>query len=87
MKKLILTSAAILFIGLTSFAQDGSKCAKKCEKKCDITACTKGEKSNKKCDMNGSSTDKKCSKGEANSCAKKCKMDASGNDNNKGIKK
>ena len=35
MKKLILTSAAVLCIGLTTFAQDNGKCQKKCDKKCD----------------------------------------------------
>jgi len=30
MKKSILTSAAVIFIGLATFAQDNGKCTKKC---------------------------------------------------------
>ena len=41
MKKLIVTSATVLFIGLTAYAQDGGTCAKNCNKKCDPKECMK----------------------------------------------
>lgn len=74
MKKLILTSATVLFIGLTAFAQDGGKCTKKCEKKCDMKECTKDGNCNKKCGMNECTADMKCNKDNQN-CAKNCKME------------
>lgn len=87
MKKLILTSATILFIGLSAFAQDCGKCTKKCEKKCDMQECIKDGNCNKKCGMNACTADMKCKNENAESCAKKCKMDASGkNDNNERTK-
>ena len=87
MKKLILTSAAILFIGLTSFAQDGGKCAKKCEKKCDIKECVKDGGCTKKCGANESASNMKCNHDNTNSCAKKCKTEESkGNGNNGTVK-
>lgn len=74
MKKLILTTATVLFIGLSAFAQDGGKCTKKCEKKCDQKECSKDVNCNKKCGMNECTTDMKCNKDNAN-CKKNCKMD------------
>jgi len=84
MKKIILTSATILFIGLSSFAQDCGKCTKKCEKKSDMKECIKEGNCNKKCGMNECSADMKCKKDNAESCAKKCKMDASKKEDNNG---
>ena len=87
MKKLILTSVAILFIGLTSFAQDCGKCAKKCEKKCDIKECVKDGGCTKKCGTNESAATMKCNYDNTKSCAKKCKTDESkSNDNNGTVK-
>ncbi len=76
MKKLILTSATIFFIGLSAFAQDCGKCTKKCDKKCDTKECTKDSNCNKKCGMNECTADMKCKKENAKSCAKSCKMEA-----------
>ncbi len=73
MKKLILTSATVLFIGLTAFAGDGGKCAKKCEKKCEPKECTKDPNCKKICGMGESTTDMKSSKDNAD-CKKNCKM-------------
>jgi hypothetical protein len=72
MKKLILTSATVLFLGLTAMACEGDKCGKKCEKKCDKQECTKGgackkDGKNKECKMD----DKACKHDKA-SCEKKC---------------
>lgn len=74
MKKLILTSATILCIGLTSFAQDGSKCSKSCEKKCEVKDCSKDPECKKKCAPNENTVSIKCSK-DSKSCAKNCKLD------------
>lgn len=52
MKKLILTSATILFVGLAAFAGDNNKEKKenkKCEKKCQTATCTNDESCSKKC--------------------------------------
>lgn len=74
MKKLILTSATILCIGLTSFAQDGGKCSKSCEKKCEVKDCSKDPECKKKCAPSESTVGTKCSK-DSKSCAKNCKLD------------
>jgi len=74
MKKLILTSATVLFIGLTAFAQDGGKCDKKCAKGNECKKeCSKDGVCNKKCGMNECTADMKCNKDNAN-CKKNCKM-------------
>ena len=49
MKKLILTSATILFIGLAAFAQQGGTCTQMCGKKCTVTECKDKTKCNKDC--------------------------------------
>lgn len=41
MKKLILTSAAVLFIAFTVSADNGAKCDKKSEKNCSTKECSK----------------------------------------------
>ncbi len=41
MKKLILTSAAVLFIAFTVSANNDAKCAKKGEKNCSTKECSK----------------------------------------------
>lgn len=66
MKKLILTSATILFIGISAFAADGDKCAKKCEKKCE-KACKKDETCKKAC----ADASMKCTKKDMKACAGK----------------
>ncbi|MCX6295670.1 MAG: hypothetical protein NTX97_06315 [Bacteroidetes bacterium] len=75
MKKLMLTSATILFISLSSFAQDGVKSTKNCEKKCDMKECPKDTDCKKKCEMGECTADMKCHKAEAKACVKSCKMD------------
>ncbi|MGZ4116058.1 MAG: hypothetical protein ACXVPY_01190 [Bacteroidia bacterium] len=72
MKKLILSSAVILLVGLTTFAQDNVSAAKKgSEKKCEMKACCKGEKCDKacmdKCTASGTSCkdNKSCTKATA----------------------
>lgn len=82
MKKLILTSATILFIGLSAFAEDGGKCTKKCEKKCDYKECTKDGNGLKKCGNTVCTPDMKCGEEKSKSCAKSCKMDESKKENN-----
>lgn len=47
MKKLILTSATVLFIAITSFAKEGDKCAAKCSGKADHKECSKDATCNK----------------------------------------
>ena len=74
MKKLILTSATILCISLTSFAQDGGKCAKTCEKKCEVKECSKDPACKKICDKNESTANVKGST-DKKACAKSCKSD------------
>jgi len=71
MKKLILTSATVLFLGLGAYAQDGGKCAKKGAKKCDQTECAK--KCDKKCGMDDCTAGMKCK--DDKSCTKSCKME------------
>jgi hypothetical protein len=77
MKKLVLTSVAILFIGLTSFAGNEEKCSKKCEKKCETTECKKDGKCTKKCDENTGTCHMtaKCNPEMSKECAKKCHME------------
>jgi hypothetical protein len=67
MKKLILSTAAILVIGLSAYACDGGKCNKKCDKKGDKKECVQG----KDCDKKSCIKDEKCEKKEHKSC---CKM-------------
>ncbi len=73
MKKLILTSATVLFIGLSAFACDGSKCTNKCENKNNQKECKKDASCEKKCSGNQSSVDFKCKKDNEN-CKKQCTM-------------
>ena len=72
MKKLILASAAVLFISMASIAQDannGKKIVKKENKECmkDDGTCSK------KCGPGECAKDAKCK--ESKSCAKHCSMD------------
>ncbi len=80
MKKLILTSAAILFIGISAFAGDEHKCSKKCDKKCEVKECTTKEDCSKKC-SGRCTADGKSNTENSKSCQKKCKADASKNNN------
>lgn len=84
MKKLILTSAAVFLIGLSSFAQDGSKCSKKCEKKCEIAECKTDAKCSKKCDEVSSAcvVTAKCNPATSKECAKKCKIEEAEKESN-----
>lgn len=68
MKKVILTSATVLFLALTAVAQDGGKCCKKGDKKCEMAACTKDEKCKEKCTHG--TADAHCKK-ETKACCKK----------------
>ena len=71
MKKIILTSASVLFIVLSAFAQEGGKCDKKCIKKCDQKECVKecvpkwgmGECASVKCDKESVNCRKDCKAG------------------------
>ena len=72
MKKLILSSAMILFMGLAVVAQDGTK-DKKCEKKCDPKECT--TKDGKKCDPKDCTADMGCKDKAGKSCAHNCAKD------------
>ena len=56
MKKLVLTTATVLFFATGAFAQDGGKCCKK-DAKCEMTACSK---------------DGKCTEKDKEKCAKAC---------------
>ncbi len=76
MKKLILTSATLLFLGFTVFAGDGDKCRKKCDKKCDKKECVKDANGDKKCSKADCKHDAKCDKEQSKNCAKKCKAEA-----------
>jgi hypothetical protein len=49
MKKLMLTSATILFIGLAAFAQQGGTCTQMCGKKCSVTECKDKSKCSNDC--------------------------------------
>ncbi len=79
MKKLILTSATVLFLSISSFAHDGDKCGKKCEKKCDQKECTKDSKCEKKCGKKECTHDANCQKDQEN-CKKACKTKAAQNE-------
>jgi hypothetical protein len=72
MKKLILTSATVLFLSIAGFAHDGDKYGKKCEKKCDQKECTKDGKCEKKCGKKECTHDANCKK-DQESCKAKCK--------------
>ncbi len=56
MKKLILTSAAVLFIAFTVSANNDAKCAKKGEKNCSTKECVKYSPKKENCQ----SKDTKC---------------------------
>ncbi len=85
MKKLILSASIILFIGLSSFAQDGAK--KCCDKKGDKKECSTDAKG-KKCEpkdcatnlQSGKCDPKDCPTGKEKSCKKSCSADASKKD-------
>jgi len=69
MKKLILTSAALVLFSLTSMAQDGGCCAKKSDKKCVTKECSKDANCAKKCESKDAMN---CHK-EDKACVAKCK--------------
>lgn len=68
MKKLMMTSAAVVLLALTAVGQDGGKCCKK-DPKCDMSACVK--------DPSNCKDKEKCAKmvaeckAEKKSCCKK----------------
>jgi hypothetical protein len=70
MKKLILSSALALFIGVSAFACEGGKCGKG-DKKCDKKECTKEPKGDKKCSPGECKFEKKGNK----DCNKPCKVE------------
>lgn len=61
MKKLIFSTATILFISLSACAQETSKCSKECEKKCAKMECSKGKCDKKAC-AEACTADMKCDK-------------------------
>ncbi len=67
MKKVILTSVTILFIGVAAFAGNGDNSNKKNEKKCDPKECAKQEGCTKKCCAGACTENAKCNK-EAKKC-------------------
>lgn len=67
MKKLILTSAAVLFIAFTVSADNGGKCDKKSEKNCATKECSKDASKKDACH----SKDAKCK--DHSSCDKTSK--------------
>lgn len=73
MKKLILTSATLLIVGLSAFACECEKCDKKCEKKCDTKECAKQEGCNKKCCAGECTENAKCNK-ENKKCTGSCNV-------------
>jgi hypothetical protein len=81
MKKLILTSVTIVFIGVAAFAGDGNK---KNEKKCDPKECAKQESCTKKCCIGECTENAKCTKeskkcGETGNVGYAPKTEATGN--------
>lgn len=50
MKKIMLTSATVLFLGLAAMAHNGDKCGKKCDKKECKKECVAQDKSKENCD-------------------------------------
>jgi hypothetical protein len=71
MKKLILSSALVVLIGLSAIACEGGKCSKG-DKKCDKKECTKGPKGDKKCSPGECKFEKK---GNKDNCNKPCKSE------------
>ncbi len=73
MKKLILTTVTVLFVAMSSIAQDGSKCQKKCDNKGDMKACATKENCMKNNGEKKCTSDMKCDKHDAK-CEKNCQM-------------
>lgn len=71
MKKLILSTAVLMFVGLTTFAQEASKDKKSCCKGADMKACCKTEKCDKAC-MDKCKAEGKACATDGKSCAKAC---------------
>lgn len=67
MKKLILSTSIILFIGLSAFAQDGTK--KCCDKKGDKKECSKDATAGKKCEPKDCAANLKSGKCKPSDCA------------------
>ncbi len=60
MKKIILTSATILLIGISSYAQDGGKCSKNCDNTSNQKQCAKELTCNDVYGLNAFAPKKKC---------------------------
>lgn len=67
MKKIILSSAAVLFVALSTIAQEPNQCPPNCEKKCTKKECSKGKCKDKACE--------KCTGASCDSKNKKCKAE------------
>lgn len=70
MKKLMFTTATVLFLAASAFAQDGGKCCKK-DAKCEMTACAKDEKCKDKDKCAKACADASHCKKESKACCKK----------------
>lgn len=70
MKKVLLTSAAVIVLAMTGFAQDGGKCCKKNANAC-MTACVKDPKCLDKEKCAKACADATQCKTESKSCCKK----------------
>lgn len=71
MKKIMLSSAAVLFVALSTIAQEPNTCSPKCEKKCAKKECSKKCKG-KTCEKCGTET---CTGTACDSKSKKCKSE------------
>jgi len=75
MKKLIFSTATILFVSLSSFAQEAPKCSKVCDKKCDKKECTTAGTCDKSKCLEACKDDKKCDK-KSKKCQSHCTSSA-----------
>ncbi len=69
MKRIILSSAAVLLVALSSIAQEPNTST--CEKKCTKKECSKGKCKDKTCEKCG----EKCTASSCDSKNKKCKSE------------
>ena len=70
MKKIILSSVAVLFVALSTIAQEPNQCSSKCEKKCTKKECSNGKCKRKACEKCGT---EKCTETSCNAKNIKCK--------------
>ena len=71
MKKLILSAAVLMFVGMTAFAQDNGSTAKKCCEKKSEMKCCKDDKCDKAC-MDKCKAEGVSCKSDSKSCTKSC---------------